>query len=53
MLKSIAFEKYYLPKKTLELFNSIPNINLEITSEYIRVLENHSPAIVSKELWYS
>ena len=63
MLKFKVIEKYCPPKKTLELFNSIPNINLEITNGYARVIEktnikqvlieNHSPAIVSKELWDS
>lgn len=39
MLKFKVIEKYYPPKKTLELFNSIPNINLEITNGYARVIE--------------
>ena len=39
MLKFKAIEKYYPPKKTLEVFNSIPNINLKITIRHIRVIE--------------
>ena len=39
MLKFKVIEKYYPPKKTLELFNSVPNINLEITNGYARVIE--------------
>ena len=39
MLKFKVIEKYYPPKKTLELFNSILNINLEITNGYARVIE--------------
>ena len=39
MLKFKVIEKYYPPKKTLELFNSIPNISLEITNGYARVIE--------------
>jgi hypothetical protein len=39
MLKFKVIEKYYPPKKTLELFNSIPNINLEIINGYARVIE--------------
>ena len=39
MLKFKVIEKYYPPKKTLELFNSIPNINLEITNGYARIIE--------------
>lgn len=39
MLKFKFIEKHYPPKKTLELFNSIPNINLEIINGYARVIE--------------
>lgn len=39
MLKFKVIEKYYLPKKTIEVFNSIPNINLEIINGYARLIE--------------
>lgn len=39
MLKFKVIEKYYPPKKTLELFNSMPNINLEIINGYGILIE--------------
>lgn len=39
MLKTKIIEYYKPPAKTLELLNSIPNIKLEITNGYARVIE--------------
>jgi hypothetical protein len=52
MLKFKVIEKYYPPKKTLELFNAIPNINLEITNGYARVIERTNIKQVFPVIYY-